>query len=65
MEQSLPVCVQECVSFRALGNLMRSYWVYLKMGEGAVTLDLFKKRERAMPGSLRSLENVIQTGTDQ
>lgn len=44
---------------------MRSYWVYLKMGEGAVTLDLFKKRERAMPGSLRSLENVIQTGTDQ
>lgn len=35
------------------------------MGEGAVTLDLFKKREREMSGSVRSLENVIQTGTDQ
>ena len=35
-EQSLHLCVQKCVSFGALGNVMRSYWIYLKTGEGAV-----------------------------
>ena len=54
-----------CLSLGALGNLMRSYWIYLKTGEGAVILDLFKKQEREISGSSRSLENVIQTGTDQ
>ena len=44
---------------------MRSYWIYLKTGEGAVILDLFKKQEREISGSSSSLENVIQTGTDQ
>ena len=43
-EQSLHVCVQECVSFGALGTLMRSYWIYLKMGEGAVDWIYLKNR---------------------
>ena len=43
-EQSLHVCVQECVSFGALGTLMRSYWIYLKTGEGAVNWIYLKNR---------------------